>query len=975
MKTLGTVILLVFLGVSGRDAGAQVPEVNVLAADAVAAGQGVTIRWQVPKDTVTAGFLLERWVSGRYVQVGSAMVMSSLVEEGDIWYATTDTTAPQDTWLTCRVIAIRFDGQSRAGAPFRVMPRVPVTGVRSVAAPAPAPVPPAVLAVPGDWMKIAVETSGVVRLSAATIASCLSGMTEQTVSEAIAAGDFRMSCGGADVAWMPLDGNTGLCFHAVAQDSIYTRQTIYRLEAGAGLVIGARPAAPAAGPVDGRVFRDTLHFEQDHSAGYVGNLVSTNPEGDIWYWGFLLVPSGGTHRASFVLDLPDARAGSAPGVLKANVKGAVVTAPALVNRARFLCNGVNAGQAEWLASEEAAPVTSITNYVAGTNSIVLEGYYQAGDLVGARSFIDSFDVSYDRLYRAVSNVLLCVADTNELISVRGFTRGDIQVFDVSDPCRPLLLQGVLLDSPAGGEWRVTFTPESPTNRYLAVAGYRDPAWVTGRPQTDWGDAAWRADYVVITPAPLKTEAVKLAQYRTECGLETLTVDVEEIYDEFADGMVTPHAIRAFLAQARVGWAKPPKMAVLAGAGNLDYRNVTGRALNVSLIPCLMGATPFGLFGVDNPMGDIDGDHVPEVSIGRLPVVDTNELSGVVAKIQAFEAAVTNRRSIHQVADVYDKDVGDFAAGSESLAPWFSSVYSRDTNYLASQPVSVVNSNWVAAINSGRSLVTYVGHANDYSWGKTPLMAYTNLVKLTNATPPVLFAMACEVARFDKPASAASSSGLAKQMVCRTGGGLTAVWGCTAPGLHDDNMLLGHMMIKGLFRADGTRLGTAMRQAMVSYAAEATAKEWALDTYGLLGDPALDMGILSGTSESYADWAARVFTVEEQQEDPHISDPDQDPDGDGMDNEAEYAAGTKPNDPGSSMRMTANERSIWNTGWTVSWSSMTNRLYAVEYTTNLVTTPFTPIVEELLAAPPLNSFTDPVDRGSDTVFYRVRLVSP
>ncbi len=974
MKALRTCIFLALLGMTGWTAGAESPDVRILAADAIRSGGGVIIRWQVPLDTVTAGFYLERWIGDRFVRVGNGMVMSSLVEEGDVWYSLFDDTAPQEEWLTCRVTAIRFGGQSRVGVPFRVLPHAPVSGLSSVPAAAPAPAV-SILTVPGDWVKIAIETSGVVRLSASAIASCLNGATEASIMEAIGSGSLQLSCGGREVAWLAAAGNTGLCFYAVAEDSIYTRQTLYRLEPGSGLRMGSRTTDPPAGPVEGGVFRDTLHFEQDHSAGYVGNLVSTDPEADIWYWGYLLVPSGGVHRASFVVNLPYAQPGGEAGVLRANVKGAVVNAPTLVNRARILCNGITVGQGEWLASDEATLVASFTHYVAGTNGVVLEGYYQAGDAVGARSYIDSFDISFDRSYRALSNALLCVAGTNPVVSVSGFTRGDIQVFDVSDPYRPWLLEGVLIDAPSGGVWRATFTPASPTNRYLAAAGFIDPVWVTGRPATDWGNASLRADYVVIAPSFFKSQSEGLAQYRAVRGLETLVVDVEEIYDAYSHGRVTPHAIRAFLAEARSAWAKPPRMAVLVGAGNLDYRNVTGRALNVSLIPCFMGATPFGLYGIDNPMGDVDGDHIPEVSIGRLPVVDTNELAGVIAKIQAFEVAVTNRRSISQVADVFDKDVGDFAACSESLAPWFSSLYSRDTNYLVSQPIAEVNSNWVAAINSGRTLVTYVGHANDYTMGKTTLLGYSDLARLTNATPPVMFAMACEVARFDKPSSAASSSGLAKQMVRKAAGGLTAVWGCTAPGLNDDNLLIGKMMIKGIFRSDGVLLGTAMRQAMISYAAEFGAKAWVLDTYGLIGDPALDMGIRSGTTESYANWQGRMFTEEEQQENTGLDDPDQDPDGDGLDNEGEYIAGTRPNDFDSAVRITASPADNGQSGWTVNWPSMTNRLYAIEFTTNLLTTGFAPVVEELLAAPPVNSYTDPVDRGCDTVFYRVRVMSP
>lgn len=962
-------LVLAFLALTGLGYSAVASPVTIVASDAVLRSKGVEVRWQVPRDSVTAGFILDRWdgVSGTYVPAGPGMVMSSLVEEGDVWYSLADAAAPKADSLTYRVTAVQFGGQVAVSKPFKVYPHQSMP-LFAAAATIPSPAAITIQSVSGARMKIAVETSGVTRLTAAAIASSLEGATETSVSNAIAAGLLRMTLGTNEIAWMPLPGNTSLCFYAVAQDSIYTRQTIYWLEPGPGTVMTVRSNSPPAVPVEGAFFRDTLHFEQDNPAGYVANLFESNPEADIWHWGYLLVPSGGVFRANFTNSFPDAVPGSTPGTLTPRIKGAVTT-PSLAHHARMILNGVTAGSADWYGTDEVTPVVSITNFVAGTNILTVEGYYQVGDLVGARSYIDSYEVSYDRLYRAVENRLLCVAGTNLAVSIGGFSSPLIQVLDVTEPACPVLLDGVMIDSPAGGEWRVSFTPESATNRYLATASLQDPVWVTGRPWTYLGDTTNRADYVVIAPAAFLAGAQTLAAYRAGRGLETMTVDLENVYDEFSGGMVTPHALRSFMVAARAGWAKTPAFAVLIGAGNLDYRNVTGKALNVCLVPSFMGATPYGLYGVDNPIGDVNGDHVPEVVIGRLPVVDTNELSGVVTKIQAFEAAVTNFRSAHLVADAYDAAVGDFGVSSDQVVPWISPSYSRDYNYLTNQPLATVNSNWVGAINQGRTLITYVGHANDYTLGKTTLLGYSDLVKLTNAAPPVLFAMACEVTRFDKPSSSVSTSRLGAQMVRKAAGGLTAIWGCTAQALNDDNILMGGWMLRACFRADGVVLGTAMRQAMMSYALEGTAKSFILDTYGLLGDPALDMGILSGVPSSYELWKTQVFTPEEQA-DPGVSDPGEDADGDGSDNLSEYIAGTSPKDQSSCLVISTVSRSD-ATGRVVSWPSMTNRLYSVEVTTNLMTMAFVPIVSELLAAPPVNSYNDTVNRGSDTVFYRVK----
>ena len=49
----------------------------------------------------------------------------------------------------------------------------------------------------------------------------------------------------------------------------------------------------------------------------------------------------------------------------------------------------------------------------------------------------------------------------------------------------------------------------------------------------------------------------------------------------------------------------------------------------NLLPPLMAATPHGLFASDNRFADVEGDDgVPEMAIGRLPVVTSDELDAV-----------------------------------------------------------------------------------------------------------------------------------------------------------------------------------------------------------------------------------------------------------------------------------------------------------------------------------------------------------
>jgi hypothetical protein len=107
-------------------------------------------------------------------------------------------------------------------------------------------------------------------------------------------------------------------------------------------------------------------------------------------------------------------------------------------------------------------------------------------------------------------------------------------------------------------------------------------------------------------------------------------------------------------------------------------------------------------------------------------------------------------------------------------------------------------------------------------------------------------------------------------------------------------------------------------------------------------------------------------------DPDISGPQADPDGDGHNNEQEFLAGTLPRDGQSVLRITAVVVNDEEPSRAVHWTSASNRIYAVDVTTNLLATPFAEAASGLWAEPPLNGFRDTTPRGGDKVFYRIRL---
>jgi hypothetical protein len=99
------------------------------------------------------------------------------------------------------------------------------------------------------------------------------------------------------------------------------------------------------------------------------------------------------------------------------------------------------------------------------------------------------------------------------------------------------------------------------------------------------------------------------------------------------------------------------------------------------------------------------------------------------------------------------------------------------------------------------------------------------------------------------------------------------------------------------------------------------------------------------------------------------DPFADPDRDGLNNLAEFKAGTNPNDFQSQFSFVRITRQ--GGGVLLEWSSVTNRSYSILRSSDLFT-PFQALPGIRAATPPLNSFLDTTAVLPGPYFYRLRL---
>lgn len=656
---------------------------------------------------------------------------------------------------------------------------------------------------------------------------------------------------GDGVAWLGADDHTALYFYGLGlghqpspadrnRASIYTSQNVYWLERGTGLRMATAVPGPATG--SDTTFTMVRHYEEE---SLPLTSVIDNPDGDFWFWDFVsVIPEFNVNVDTLSVDLPTP--GKANGTARMRVwLQAETSDPEIAqdHRAEVRLNGTPIGTATW----DGATATDLdlefdsALLVDGVSS--LEVHAPADSGIGSEIFyLDAVDLMYPRHYRADADHLLAQAGASRAITVEGFTRDDLMVFELADADRPRRLSGVVVEPGPGGFQASLVSAQAGAYLAMALADAVDLLPEPVDPGIDLTDSTLRGEYLVIAGAGLEPAAQALANHRTNSGLETLVVPVQSVYDTFNRGIVSPWALQDLLVAAQ-GWAVPPRFVVLAGDSSFDFIDRLGQGGN--LIPAPMVDTPEGLFPSDHRTFDLTGDGVPEVSVGRLPVRSDAELQAYVDKLVAYETilggsspkTLWNRLAVW-VADGVDEG-GEFVDDSELLISGLSTELEHRRVYVDQLGADTARQALLDNLNHGALLVNFLGHANLMQMGDNAgLLRAADIPSLENGDRlPVLSAMTCALGRFDR----VLFDTLSETLVLAPDGGVIALWAPTSFAFNEDGLMLGAGFLPSVLERPGTSLGEAIDTALAVYLDTAPEPLAHVPfTYTLLGDPAITL---------------------------------------------------------------------------------------------------------------------------------------
>jgi hypothetical protein len=476
-------------------------------------------------------------------------------------------------------------------------------------------------------------------------------------------------------------------------------------------------------------------------------------------------------------------------------------------------------------------------------------------------YIDWYEILYHRFLAAQNDRFgFTTQDTSGIAeySMTGFSGGPVVVFDVTrfDSARIVTSPFISADT---CRFQVQLTAGSP--REIAAVG--PGGWLIPGPlvsvpnQNLHGDPAEAAS-IIITHQDFMSAAQRLKAYREQPGINSLTtivVDVQQIYNEFGGGMLTPAAIRNYLRYVSANWSLPPRYVLLFGDGDYDFKRILGESSPNWLPPWEKPGSfvPYYTFPWDDAFGIFTGSDRVNLGIGRLTVRSLQEATTVVDKIIEYEQ--------HGVADpwklrfTFVADDGPQAPGvndgmihtqqADGIAGMVPLLFEKRKIYLYEYPTVYaaggrrkpeVNAAIRNQINQGTLILNFTGHGNPRLWTHEAVFVRETDFPLLGNKGKYFFLVAatCNYSDFDMVDE--QSGG--EILVSMPQAGAIGTFSATGPVFAPNNYDLNVTLYENLFQEDSTGRVLPQRLGDIVYRTKQIRNDPNSQKYFLIGDPAL-----------------------------------------------------------------------------------------------------------------------------------------
>ena len=379
----------------------------------------------------------------------------------------------------------------------------------------------------------------------------------------------------------------------------------------------------------------------------------------------------------------------------------------------------------------------------------------------------------------------------------------------------------------------------------------------------------QVDYIMIAHRSLLDQTSRLAEFHRGRGLSVEVVDVQDIYDEFNFGVLDPRAIKDFLQYAHSNWQAPvPRFVLFSGDASWDFKNLSADDANYAdwtyrtgemkrfiknsstlyvegadlnhrnLVPTSSYPTLEGHAASDTWFVCFDdGDSLPDMAIGRLPVANAEELEQVIDKTIRFASAPPVGPWKRNLLFIANESVS-FQRRSDSIAQEYGNRGYLPTKIYPhpSEPANEHHTQRIVEILDGGVYgVHFIGHGGRYIWRTGPpdlnknhdLFTLEHLDTLADSERlPVVLSLTCYSAPFDHP----TADSIGEKLMRIPGRGAIAVF--AASWRNSPSPIMGEILMEEL-TTPGNTIGESVMRAKHKFRSDVL-----VQTYNLLGDPAV-----------------------------------------------------------------------------------------------------------------------------------------
>ncbi|MCS7229605.1 MAG: C25 family cysteine peptidase [Candidatus Kryptonium sp.] len=524
----------------------------------------------------------------------------------------------------------------------------------------------------------------------------------------------------------------------------------------------------------GASFHSTLHFEKDFIFDRLDeiDLNLTYDHRDHWFWAYL----NSNQQRDFEVYIPTPDPLSLDNVkIKVAFHGITSTASinpehiadVFVNNQRILTTRWD-DQTLHIISSEVSGYPVPNNYLkSGTNKITISNSSD-GKIANTSFAVNWFEITYRRLYQADKDEIRFKIPPEYKsgyfrFELFGFKNPNISIYRIGTSKISNVEVVKATDEKLGENYHAIFYANvlSQDVEFIAVSEIAKlkPDSIAKDLKSNLKNTTNSFDYLIITHPFLydKQREVnnvehplnKLKNHYESKGLKVKIISVDDIYDEFNNGIKSPYAIREFLKYAYFNWSKAPTYVLLVGSAVYDNR----RYPELDMIPTMFYQSYwYGATSADAWFTFIDGeDLLGDILLGRLPVRDREELKNVVDKIISFwnQKPQSWNKNVLMIAG----EGKDFESQTDYLVMNVLPKYLNINRLyvIAGSIFSGGTSKLLNYFSDGQILVNFVGHGGGAIWADNGLLKNEDIPKMTNKDRyPLITSMTCFSGAFDYP---------------------------------------------------------------------------------------------------------------------------------------------------------------------------------------------------------------------------------